>query len=191
MKAFFVSCNMNKEDKALKEFQSKAELNATNFPIIEIGPSTNFEKELEFELAMLRSSKSFLKFEEHKSFVIVKSTGDILPSQIVKQFRNLNYEFKHVQRIVPLDYFGSFDEDKIKKYVMNTKFSGSFKIAYEGRLCPEGTKERIFQAVIPMVNSPVNLKNPDFVILVQAFKKHIGITITENDPKNFNFMETF
>jgi hypothetical protein len=75
----------------------------------------------------------------------------------------------------------------LKNYLKDHPVTGSFKIQFEGRLCSENLKGELFKILIPLINCKVDLTNPEFTILIQAFKNLIGITVIKTDKKNFNF----
>lgn len=186
---FFIFCDINKENKAFLEFiNSTLTLNLyripkTSFPLID------FESVLQSELKYFKDDKKFTLIDKYKSFILVKNKTNVLPSTIYKRIVKLNIKFKYVARIVPMDLLTSFDPSLITNYIMATSFNGTYKILFEGRLYEKEIKERLFQIIIPLIKCKVQLNNPEFLIVVQAYKKQIGITVIKNDFLNFNLSQ--
>lgn len=178
---------MNKEAQGYREFLKMSErlspktAENTSFPV------TDFGKTLLDELRLFRSKKIFTKLDEYKSILFVSNHGEERPSAIYARMRALDIRFDYIQRVLPLDIITSFDAAQIREYVLEKNVSGSFKILYEGRLCDGGARERVFQAVLPLMTGRVALDNPEHVVVVQAFKSYVGLSIVGNDAKNFNF----
>lgn len=82
------------------------------------------------------------------------------------------------------------DLNLICNLVDNYHFKTTYKILFEGRLCPD-LKKRVFEIVIPRIKAKVDLVSPDDLVLVQAFKYYVGFCILKNDANNFNFCENF
>ncbi|KAM0681011.1 hypothetical protein GINT2_000794 [Glugoides intestinalis] len=183
---FIISTIMNREDKAFKEFVGKASSFSFNSGI-KISVLDNFSALLQNELQHLKKSARFLLQAKHRSILLVKNQTTSLPSDIFKWMRNCGVSFEHIQRIIPLDLITNFDVAMITDFVLQNKFSGRYKIFFEGRLCPDNLKIEIFKVIIPLITNKVDLDNPDYVVCVQAFKSFVGISILVNDSNNFNF----
>lgn len=187
---FLITSGMNREDKAFKEFMSK---------VVGFGSSgqkrytniSNFGVLLKDELTKLKTKQNFIIQEKYKSLLIVRNETESTSVEIFKWMRKNGILFKNILRVVPLDILGRLDVEIIKKYVFEKKRSGSFKILYEGRLCQAETKNSIFGAVIRMIDSPVNLSDPDWMVVVEVFKSIVGLSVVESDDRNFNFAETY
>lgn len=82
------------------------------------------------------------------------------------------------------------DLNLIYNLIDNYHFNNTYKILFEGRLCPD-LKNRMFEIIIPKIKIKVDLVNPDDVFVIQAFKYYIGLCILKNDVNNFNFSENF
>lgn len=83
---------------------------------------------------------------------------------------------------------GDSVKEQISNYIKNNKFAGTYKILFEGRLCPTTLKEELFKIILPILTeNKVKLEGPENIILVQAFKGLIGLTAMKNDRNNFNF----
>lgn len=184
---FFISCIMNREDKAFREFITKVSsfgwcgIQSVSFPV------TNFKAELARELKMFRSYKYFSLLDEYKSVMLIENKTNLPSTHLYNKMREMDMKFFNVQRILPLDLITSLESPQIASYIMNSKINGRFKILFEGRLCCTKTKEAIFKIIIPLVKSKVDLVSPEFIIVVQAFKKHIGISVVKGESRNFNF----
>ena len=109
------------------------------------------------------------------------------PSIIFSKLRDSNSSFHAIKRIIPLDFITNFDETAISAFIQRNQFSGSFKIQFEGRLCQPDLKTNLFKIIIPLIQNKVDLNTPEYVIVIQAFKGLIGLTIIKNDENNFNF----
>ena len=178
MNGFLLSTSMNKELKGLREFSDKMNSFET-LERTEITNLSNFSQCLALELQNLRIRDSFTFIEKYKSLLIVKNYTLSLPSKLFIQLRANKCTFHAIKRIIPLDLITKYDEMVIAAY--------TFKIQFEGRLCPEDLKSNLFKLIIPLVDNKVDLNKPDYVIIIQAFKGLVGITVMENDLNNFNF----
>lgn len=186
-RGFFISCIMNREAQGFREF-------VTRMAALDLGgitecafPVHDFAQQLHDELFAYKSAKNFVKFDEYRSILLVESRLSLLPSQILVRIREAGIEFFNVQRILPLDLFIKYDEEAIKAYIMGQKIEGSFKILYEGRLCRDGMKEQLFKAILPHVQCQVALDRPEYIIVAQAYKSYIGLSVVKGDARNFNF----
>lgn len=186
---FFIFCNINKEKKAFYEFLKETTTLSLNNPIPTVNSSQifNFEAQLTHELEIFKKKKNFVLIEEFKSIIIVENRTSVLPSEIYNKIVNSsNMHFKYALRIVPIDLFTNIESDKIKSYILDKNFSGTYKVLFEGRLHDKATKEKIFKTIIPLINCKVKLVDPDFLVVIQAYKRKIGLTVIKNDYKNFN-----
>lgn len=184
---FVVTTIMNREDKAFAEFAAKVTGLAAP-PNKEPAGFVDFTAALSLELSRLKHHcQSFILKEKHKSILLVKNQTEHTPSEIFKWMRDRCVSFRNISRVVPLDLISKFDEAGIRSFVMENRRRGSFKILFEGRLCPEDLKSEVFKVILPLVDAKVDLTHPDFVVVVQAFKSLVGLCIIENDPRNFNF----
>lgn len=190
---FLVTSVINREERAFKEL-------ITRFRSMEIGPNTrevsctsNFENLLADELRTLKNREDLTVLGKFRSILVLNNKTGYLPAEMFKKLRSSHAEFHSVLRIVPLDFFAKFNQEAIEEYILKNKFEGTYKVMYEGRLCPSGLKERMLQIIVPLVHCKVRLENPDFLIIVQAFKSFVGLTVMRNDSCNFNFSskETF
>lgn len=184
---FIITSNMNREDKSFKEFKDKVQGVVASPSKNSVNSQSNFYQLLMEELKNLKIKDIFAVKEKYKSFLLIENRSSAEPTDILRKCRNKNIEFKNVLRIVPLDFLSKFDQKSVENFILAHPFEGSYKILFEGRLCPEDLKERMFQIIIPLIHGKVKLVNPDYVIIIQAFKNFIGISVMENDVKNFNF----
>lgn len=187
---FIISTIMNREDKAFKEFVGKASSFSFNSSTT-VSTLDNFSTLLQNEVLQLKKNASFLLQSKYKSILLVKNQTSALPSDIFKWLRSSGVSFQHIQRIIPLDLIISFDPIMITNFVVQNKFSGKYKIFFEGRLCPENLKLEIFKVILPLITEKVDLDNPEYVVCVQAFKSFVGISIVGKDSNNFNFSSSF
>lgn len=183
---FIITSIMNKEDKAFKEFNDKIG-NIFNAPVQCYNCNSNFQKLLSQEIRNLKTKKNFRLLEKYQSILFIDNNTSKKPSEILEYCRNCQISFRNILRIIPLNIIIKFEIQTIQKFILENPFEGTYKILYEGRLCPNDLKERIFQAIVPIISSKVKLNNPDYVIVVEGFKSFVGISVIKNDTKNFNF----
>lgn len=186
MNGFLISTTMNKEYKAFKEFSSQMNF-FVNTEKQELNNFTDFTSSLADELRNLKIQENFTLMEKYKSILIVRNKCKSLPSDLFLRLRTENSSFYDIKRIVPLDFITKFDEVAIAAFIQKNQFNGTFKIQFEGRLCPDELRTDLFKIIIPLINNKVDLKTPEYVIAIQAFKGLIGLTVMKNDSKNFNF----
>ncbi|KAI5175951.1 hypothetical protein PAEPH01_2205 [Pancytospora epiphaga] len=187
MNGFLVTCLMNKEERAYKEFIAKTTCLVVPGPETCIFPVIKFAAQLEKEIGQMKNKKKFVKIDEHKSILLFSNHTGMMPSSMFTLLRSLQLGFYSVLRIIPLDLITKFDEEKIITFIKNRNFTGSFKIMYEGRICDPETRERMFKLILPHIPGKVSLDNPDHIVIVQAFKSYVGLSVVSNDLKNFNF----
>lgn len=178
---------MNKEEHAYREFQRVSELlppsvaESTPFPVLDFG------KALAGELRSFRSRKFFTKLDGYRSILWVSNHSEMRPSAICARMRELDVRFDHIRRVMPLDIITGFDPEQIRRYILGSYAGGSFKIQYEGRLCDSETRERVFGVILPLMTGKVVLDAPEYVVVVQAFRGHLGVSVVGRDARNFNF----
>lgn len=186
MNGFIITTVLNREDKAFKEFVGKVYgFDQKKTPVI--NNLVNFTSLLNIELEKLKKQQNFILKEKHRSILIIKNLSETKPSDIFRWMRKNGLLFQYISRVIPLDFISNFNILEISKYILNNPFEGSYKILFESRISPDNLKEKIFETIIPLIPSKVNLKTPDFLVVVQGFKLLVGICIVENDIKNFNF----
>lgn len=186
MNGFFVSTIMNREDKGLREFYNTAN-KYVKIEKAHLSNTSDFEAALLSELKSMKIKQNFSVLEKHKSMVILKNETKMIPSDIVISMRTKKAEFENVQRVLPLDILVKFDESKISDYIRSKQITGTFKIQFEGRMCPSDLKNNLFKIIIPLIDNKVSLDEPDYTIIIQAFKSLIGISVVKSDKDNFNF----
>lgn len=185
---FIITCVINKEEKAFREFKDIVDSSNFNINLAEkIETKMDFSKQLALDLNKLRIKSSFIIKDKHKGILLVQNMSETSPVYIFNRLREKMTVFKNILRVLPLDLLYKFDHEIIQDFVRNHTFCGSYKIMFEGRLCQSDQKDRVFAAIIPIVENVVSLVNPENVIVVQAFKSAVGISIMKNDSKNFNF----
>lgn len=183
---FLISTSMNKELKAFKEFSTKMD-SFIQADQKQLDNFSNFTESLAQELRNLKIHENFTVIEQYKSLLIVKNLTKSLPSELFNLLRVNDCVFHSIKRILPLELITKYDETVIASFIQRNKFVGSFKIQFEGRLCSPELKSNLFKIIIPLLENKVNLDTPDYVILIQAFKGLIGLSVMKNDDKNFNF----
>lgn len=187
---FVITTRMNREDFAFKEFVRKVIVpfsKTTGELETQLTNKDDFSEILKQELIKLKKSQKFVLQEKYKSILLVKNLTGQKPTEIFRWMRENELVFQNIARVIPLDLILSFDHQVIHSFISKEKRTGSYKIVFEGRLCPENTKENIFQIIVPLIDSKVDLENPDFLVVVQAFKSFIGLSVLDRDHKNFNF----
>lgn len=185
---FMVTTVMNREEKAFNEFSnSLARFSSASEE--ELTNLEDFSIQLQKELRAIKKSTNFSVEEKYKSILIVKNKTKKNPTEIFMWMRKSGLSFKKVLRVIPLDLITKFDEEKIQSFIKEHRFSGTYKVFFEGRLCRNDLKTDLFKLIIPLIQEKVSLDNPEYLIIIQAFKSLIGISVIENDKRNFNFSE--
>lgn len=188
---FLITSVINREEKALKEFLNKLKC-ITGEGASEISCTSNFGRLLADELRALKIREDLTVIEKFKSILVLQNRTEQTPTDLFARLRSSQAEFCNVLRVVPLDFLARFDQKSIEKYILENRFEGTYKVAYEGRLCPEGMREKMLQIIVPLVDRKVDLKNPDVLIVVQAFKSLVGLTVMKNVGSfNFSSKEAF
>lgn len=189
---FLVTSIINREDKSFREFCSRFRSMRIEQSAVEVSCSSNFEKLLADELKALKAREDFAVLERAKSILVLSNRTRHLPTEIFGRLRSSRTEFCSILRVIPLDFFARFNREAIEEYILKNKFEGTYKVMYEGRLCPSGLKEKMLQIIVPLVHCRVKLEHPDFLIIVQAFKSFVGLTVMKNvDGFNFSSKEAF
>jgi len=186
---FIITTGINREERAFKEFASKVS-GFSSPPRDQYTHLSDFSSILKQELAKLSIRQSFTLQDKYRSLLVVKNETDTSPVEIFKWMRSKGILFKNIARVIPLDIMGKLDLEAIQQYVIERKMAGRFKIVFEGRLCLDERKSEIYNAVLPLIESEVSLKDPAWIVVVQAFKSVVGLSIVETDSKNFNFAES-
>jgi len=184
---FFISCAKNKEERSFKEFVSKIDALTASGTRRPTYPIRSFEEELKRQILEISRTRKFECFSVYKSMLIVENRTSIAPTEIFRQMRRENTEFASLFRVVPLDYFGKLESLKIDDIAAATGISGTYKIVYEDRLCAPDLKPRVFAKVVSAVAARVSLDTPDFIVIVQAYKDNVGISVIRSELGNFNF----
>lgn len=190
-RGFLITSIINREERAVKEFRSKLK-SIAEVRVHEISCTSNFERLLEDELKALRIREDLVVAEKFRSILVLEDRTGRSPIEIFGKLRSLKAEFNNVLRVVPLDFVTRFDQEAIEKYIQRNRFEGTYKVAYEGRLCPSGMREKMLQIIVPLVCSKVDLDNPDVLIVVQVFKNLVGLAVMRNvDSFNFSSKKAF
>ncbi|WUR02224.1 putative tRNA acetlytransferase [Vairimorpha necatrix] len=187
---FFVSCKKGKEEKAFKELQTV--LN-TSFDTIETQPdysTLNVSEEIKNEIRILKKS-FFSLFFTYKSMFYVSNSSPFTPSKLFYILKERGVKLEYVHRIVPLDRFTTYNENVMRKGLVDIDKSLTFKIEYEERFVPQDTRKRIFELITSTLEGmKVDLSRPDYLIIVSALKNDVGFTVLKNNKEHFNFSKT-
>lgn len=184
---FFVSCVAGYTKEAFKEVVSLLNSLETSALNTQLAFDSDLSQLLRAELKELKRTKNFRKFEESRSLLFIENTTDAHPSEIHQKIIEKGPRFRKALRVIPLDVFGVLSNDTIESYITRKDIKGSFKITFQGRLCPDDTKERLFGIILPLIHEEVNLNNPQYEIIVQAFKKYVGLAVLPHSQCLFNF----
>lgn len=118
----------------------------------------------------------------------VSNTSPLYPSRLFNALKEKNYLFEYVHRIVPIDRFVSYNEIVFKKSLENLDKSLSYKIEYEERFAPSDMRSRMFDFITNYLSGmKINLKNPNYLVIVQVLKTDVGFTVLKNFIGTFNF----
>lgn len=104
-----------------------------------------------------------------------------LITQIAKLEENSNY-FLHCLKFKPIEHVISMDLEELASLVdkEKTKIEGSFKIEVGKRHAKYSTQELI-STVATRIDNPVNLDNPDIIVLIELLGNKLGLSIIRPD----------
>ncbi|AFN83736.1 hypothetical protein EROM_091200 [Encephalitozoon romaleae SJ-2008] len=182
---FFVSCRLNKEPKGLREVIGR--LQGLVEPPTKDVRGRSIRQILEEEIEEYKSSTKFAKHDSYRCILFLENRSAETSLSLFYKLRASKTRFEYVYRVVPLDNFFQFDEEKILESVRGLDESKSYKIVYEGRLCHADMKERVFNLITKNISLRVDLESPHYIIVTQAFKNSLGISVVEGEKENFNF----
>ncbi|KAF9764175.1 hypothetical protein NGRA_0758 [Nosema granulosis] len=185
---FYVSCKKGREEKAFKEFLGVLTNLVDSSKTYDNYENINIREEILKEVKSLEKNPFKIYFQ-YRSMFFVSNDSELSPSCIFRALRERAIYFSYIQRIIPIDEFFKFDSDKIKSFIQN-KFMHlhkSYKIIYEERFVPEDTRLKVFDSITNVVNLKVDLTSPYYLVVVQALKNNVGISIITDEPSNFNF----
>lgn len=184
MRGFFMSCRLNKEFRALKEaacvLQDAQDVQVT-------GSCTKSIRELLQEEVAEYKSTSFVKYMGYRGILFLENRSSESSVTLFHRLRASGVVFKYVHRLVPLEGIFRFDEKKILDVVNGLDETKTYKILYEERLCGPEMRPRVFELITSHVKLKVNLTSPHYIIAVQAFKTHIGVSVVAGETRNFSF----
>lgn len=182
---FFVSCRLNKEPKGLREVIGR--LQGLVEPPRKVMGEKSIQQILEEEIEEYKSSTKFAKHDRYRCILFLENKSTETSLSLFYKLRASGTRFEYVHRVVPLDNFFQFDEEKILESISGLDESKSYKIMYEGRLCHADIKARIFDLITKNISLRVDLESPHYIIVTQAFKNNLGISVVEGEKENFNF----
>lgn len=182
---FFVSCRLNKESKGLKEVAGKLQGLVEPLPATEGGRS--IKQTLDDEIEEYKSSTRFVRHDGYRCILLLENRSRESSLSLFYKLRASGARFEYVCRVVPLERFFRFDEEKVVESIKGLDKSKTYKIVYEERMCSAGMKERVFGLITSHLALKVDLKTPDYTVVVQGFKNSIGISVVEGERENFNF----
>ncbi|CAD27053.2 hypothetical protein [Encephalitozoon cuniculi GB-M1] len=182
---FFVSCRLNKEPRGLKEVISR--LQRLVEPLGAAIEEKSIKQILEEEIEEYKSSTRFVRHDGHRCILFLENRSNEPSLSLFYKLRASGARFEYVHRIVPLERFFRFDEEKILESIRGLDGTKSYKIVYEERMCSPGIKDKVFNLITASLSLRVDLKAPHYMIAVQGFKNNLGISVVEGEKENFNF----
>lgn len=185
---FFITCKMGRETKSVAELKTCLSSISISSP----GSTADMMQQFYNELGEFKSEK--FKFDSQinvKNVIICKNLTATPISEIYSKMRQFKNTLKHTCRIIPISSFVKFRnfESEVARYIseLNSKIGKTYKISYEHRITDPKYKESIFSAVVNNVTLKVNLKCPDYILVIQAVKNLIGLSLVENGDDDYNF----
>ncbi|AFM98972.1 hypothetical protein EHEL_090770 [Encephalitozoon hellem ATCC 50504] len=182
---FFVSCRLNKESKGLREVTGK--LQGLVEPPRKNSEEKSIRRILEEEIEEYKSCTQFTKHDGYRCVLLLENRSTETSLSLFYKLRASGTRFEYVHRIVPLDNFFQFDEEKILESIGRLDENKSYRIMYEGRLCHHEMKKKVFDLITKSISLRVDLESPHYIIAVQAFKGNLGVSVVEGEKENFNF----
>ncbi|MCW4006326.1 MAG: THUMP domain-containing protein [Candidatus Bathyarchaeota archaeon] len=144
------------------------------------------ERQMRYELRVLLKELGDEKPRTDKTGIrgIVVAQTALDPVEAVDKLREIlrerPYEFRYALRILPIQRVVPTELEKIKETAleMATKMGEkeSFRMTVEKRFTEIHSQE-IIQAIAPQIKNPVNLGNPNKVLLVEVLGGYTGISL--------------
>lgn len=176
---FIITFQKNTEHQANEEFKSMLQTKIRTTADV-----PNFDQLL--KQTRTQSFVQEIRIEKLKQVKMFKLENDKL--DVLSIFETFNFGTKYIHRIVPLKLITTVSEYKkdLCEYIDNISKLDvkSFKIMYESRL-NDSVKDEMFSFVLSKLKFEVNLKHPEYVLIIQVCKNVIGVSFMKN--QNFNF----
>jgi hypothetical protein len=184
---FFISCRLSKEARGLREIVSALQelAGVQGFSHLYQG-CPDYGKVLLCEIRQYKSGSKFTKRLGHKNIFYLENGSSGSSTGLFRKLRESERRFEYVQRVVPMEKFFKFDETKIIREIEGLDTSKTYKITFEGRLCGEAVKSRVFNLITHRLKMRVDLTSPFYNIIVHVFKSYAGITVMEACDFNFS-----
>jgi tRNA acetyltransferase TAN1 len=106
------------------------------------------------------------------------------PCDVIEKFKSIlqerPFEFRYALRIIPIQKVVTTDLETIEKAVLELSpeigDNETFRVTVEKRFTTLHSKE-IVETVAAKIHSPVNLDNPDKILLIEVIGKFTGISL--------------
>jgi tRNA acetyltransferase TAN1 len=148
------------------------------------GNENNARSELKRLLEAIGESSPSVDKTGVSGLIVAKTISD--PFEVINQFRNIlherPYEFRHALRLIPIEKVVHTDLDQIKEAV--TQLSSrigeneTFRVTVEKRFTVVHTRD-IIEAATANIKRKVNLKTPDFILLIEVIGGFTGLSLTK------------
>jgi hypothetical protein len=185
-KGFYISCKKGREEKAFKEVSGVLKNLLESSKEYSQYEDIDIEKEIKKEVDLLHSNPFKIYFQ-YCSMLFISNGSSISSSHLYNLLRENQVSFVFAHRVVPFDAFFKFEETLLCEMIKCIKTDKTYKILYEERFVPENMKLRVFDCITSNLKCTVDLSNPYYLIVVQALKNFIGVSVIENEKFNFNF----
>ena len=108
------------------------------------------------------------------------------PHLVIKKIRKLiverPWDFRFTKRYIPIDIVVKTSLENMKnavtKFIDRVPKNNSFRITVEKRYTGLHTKE-VIDAVAPLIDRKVSLKNPNYIVLIEIIGDFTGISVVK------------
>ncbi|WUR02225.1 putative tRNA acetlytransferase [Vairimorpha necatrix] len=186
---FFVSCKNGKEGKAVKELQTA--LRGSLYPIKGIsfcGVSNSTEEQnfINKHLEIL----FFTLFFDHEGIIYLENTSYKSSTFLINWLLNKKLKFKYIDRILPLNRFTTYNEDSIREDLAKIDRSLTYAIDYKEHFVTHNIKKKIIDLItLTLEGMRVDLKDPNYWIIVSAIDDHVGFTVLPKNVSDDSFVK--
>ncbi len=154
--------------------------------IVTCGRLTEFNalRELESIFYLLGDDKARFRRTMIRGILIGYTHMD--PHLVIKKIRELiverPWDFRFTKRYIPIDIVVKTDLDNMKnavtKLIDRIPEDNSYRITVEKRYTSLHTKE-VIDAIAPLIDRKVSLKNPDYIMLIEIIGDFTGISVVK------------
>ncbi|KAM0676883.1 hypothetical protein BDAP_002010 [Binucleata daphniae] len=207
---FFISCFRNREQQAYNDFIRLV----SPLTSIKTDAALDITKSLEEEKSSDKQTLCKIHVKNLKNVVFIENKSKQSSLSLYENIKHM--KSKYIQRLIPLytifdlvDYkeniqafVNEYVEENIKKHNNmiqtiiiidnnadknnNIPTHATYKLVIEDRLTDKETKKEIFEYTLSLMKCNVNLKEPDFVFVIQICKNIVGLSFMKYDKKNYN-----